>query len=90
METHIIEASSNPSFGNMKKFLEEFNGVKANSFDQRLAGSDLKGQFGSLVTLRNDVAHGRSINVSINTIYTYWQAGLAVLNVFDEVLAEEN
>lgn len=86
LEKNIIDSSANPSFGKIKQFLDQFDGSKANEFDERLKNTTEKGNLNSLVTLRNDIAHGRSINQTINDVEKYFKSGLKVLDVLDEIL----
>jgi len=40
------------------------------------------------VQLRNDFAHGDNVNISINTVITYYDAGISILNILDNIIGE--
>lgn len=82
----VIDSSCNPSTGNMNKIIEKFDGSRADKFTQLVKGTDDKAELNSLVQLRNDVAHGRTISQSINTIKKYYESGRHVLETLDSVL----
>ena len=45
-----------------------------------------KVELNSLVQLRNDLAHGRSNNPSINTVIRYYKSGVKILDILYTVL----
>ena len=86
----IIDSSCNPSTGNIGKILEQINVDKKKAFDINIKeapeGMEQKANLNSLVSLRNDIAHGRSIGSTINTVTKYFDSGVEVLNILDAVL----
>lgn len=86
----IVDSSSNPSTGIMNRFLEYFNQNKKNRFDKVLKDSlQDKANLNSLVQWRNDVAHGRSISSSINTVYSCFVSGKTILEKYYAILRSE-
>jgi len=55
-------------------------------FDKKVKESGYKDKINSLIQLRNDFAHGDSINVSIDTVITYFDAAVEVLKILDAVV----
>ena len=82
----VIDSSCNPNTGNMNNIIQKFDGHRADRFSQLVKGTDDKVELNSLVQLRNDVAHGRTISSSINTIKKYYESGRRVLETLDSVL----
>ena len=80
----IIDASFNPSPGQIYKLLERIN-VRWKC----IAGTNQKGQLKSLVELRNSFAHGTVITASINDIKNYYNAGMWILEKLDETIKGE-
>lgn len=86
LEKNIIDLSCNPSTGNMEHLLEQIDTARKELFSLRIKNTQEKMDLNSLVELRNDIAHGRSISVSINTVQRYFESGKAILNKLDAVL----
>lgn len=86
LEKQIIDSSSNPSVGLMLKMLEQFDIQRKELFDSVTKNTQEKGDLGSLVNLRNDIAHGRTNNPSINTVLRYFESGVVILNKLEAVL----
>lgn len=83
LEKMILDSSCNPNTGNM---LQNISTEKRNIFDQRVKESEKKDKLNSLVQLRNDFAHGDNINISIDTVVAYFDAGNSILGILDEVI----
>ena len=66
--------------------LRNFDNEKAEVFEESLGGED-KQRFNSLAALRNDVAHDRSINITINSVYEAFEAGGRILERLESVLS---
>lgn len=75
----IIDASYNPSPGQIYKILDKINPIWKEEFDLEIKGSNEKGQLKSLVDLRNGFAHGSAITASINDVKIYFAAGVWIL-----------
>lgn len=88
ISTKVRENSTNSSTGNISSLLGEFSSRtwKAN-FDAKVAqhGAE-KVSLNSLVQLRNDFAHGRSPNTTINTIIRYFDHARIIITLVEETL----
>lgn len=82
----IIEASFNPSTGQMYRILEKINSEWKVEFENLIKGSLQIGQLNSLVKLRNHFAHGSAITASINDVKSYYNAGVWILEKLCEVM----
>lgn len=82
----IIEASFNPSTGQMYRILEKINSAWKVEFENLIKGSLQMGQLNSLVKLRNNFAHGSVITASINDVKSYYSAGIWILEKLCEVM----
>ena len=82
----IIEASFNPSTGQMYRILEKINSDWRVGFENLIKGSSQMGQLNSLVKLRNSFAHGSAITASINDVISYYNAGIWILEKLCEVM----
>lgn len=87
LEKQIIDSSCNPSFGNIKRMIEQFDGVKAQKFEDDLKLTGYKNGLSSLVNLRNNIGHGRDITASITNVIEYYEAGKNVLLLLESVLS---
>ena len=83
---NIIDSSANPSPGIIEKYLEQFDSDRKVRFSDLLNGSQDKGNLKSLVNLRNDIAHGRTINSSINVVESYFESGKEILEILEKVI----
>ena len=83
---NIIDSSANPSPGIIEKYLEQFDGKRKERFSDLLKDSQDKGNLKSLVSLRNDIAHGRTIHSSINDIESYFESGKKILEILEKVI----
>lgn len=72
---NIIDNSANPTPGNIEKHLEQFDSRRKARFSDLLKDSQDKGNLKSLVSLRNDIAHGRTITSTINVVESYFESG---------------
>ena len=82
----IIEASFNPSTGQMYRILEKINSDWRVGFENLIKGSSQMGQLNSLVKLRNSFAYGSAITASINDVKNYYNAGIWILEKLCEVM----
>ena len=82
----IIEASFNPSTGQMYRILEKINSDWRVGFENLIKGSSQMGQLNSLLKLRNSFAHGSAITASINDVKNYYNAGIWILEKLCEVM----
>lgn len=82
----VIESSCNPSTGNMSNLLDQLDTQRKIKFNNMIKGKTEKSDLNSLVSLRNDVAHGRTMNSSINTVKKYFESGVFILEKLEESL----
>jgi len=85
-EKNIRDSSSNPSTGNMLRLLQDLNSSWCQEFDSLIKGQNEKGSLSSLVGLRNDFAHGRSVTASIGNVKQYYEDARTVLTWLDNVI----
>lgn len=83
---HILEASFNPSCGQITRSLCSINSQKNTVFENLIKGAQQKGDLGSLVELRNSFAHGNSINSSIEIVIRYYNSGIWILQQLNAAL----
>ncbi len=81
-----LDASYNPTPGQMYKVLEKMNPDWRVTFEDVIKGSTQKGQLNSLVDLRNSFAHGASITASISDVKDYFDAGKWILEELYKVI----
>lgn len=82
----IVDSSCNPNTGNILRMLEQIDAAKKTSFEDIVKGSAQKGDLNSLVNLRNDIAHGRVISVTIGTVINYFESGRYILGELEQIL----
>lgn len=82
----VVDSSCNPNTGNISKMLEQIDVAKKTSFENSIKGSTQKGDLNSLVNLRNDIAHGRVISVTIGTVIKYFESGRSILEKLEQIL----
>lgn len=82
----IIDASYNPSPGQIYKILEKINTDWKEQFENSIRGSNQKGALKSLVELRNSFAHGSPITASIGNVIDYFNAGVWILERLCDVV----
>lgn len=92
ISSNVRDSSTNPTTGNITKILESFSSTvwKARFEEKLRAHGTEKGSQNSLVQLRNDFAHGRSPNTSINNIIRYYNDSRTIITLVDETLNESN
>lgn len=91
VSSYVIDSSDNPSTGRIAKFLESFSGEMKEKFDAKLKEScSIKSDLNSLVTLRNNFAHGRDITATIDTIIKYYKSAIEVVVLLQEALKLED
>lgn len=86
LEKNIIDSSANPSTGKIASFIDQFDSVRNDAFNSSLKNTQEKTDLNSLVQLRNDIAHGRNISISIQTVKRYFESGVSILNTLDALL----
>ena len=86
IEKMILDSSCNPNTGNMSNLLQNISSEWKEQFDALVKESGKKSKINSLVQLRNDFAHGDNITVSIDTVFSYFDAAKDILNILDTVV----
>ena len=84
----VRDSSTNPSTGNISNLLGEFSSkVWKVNFDKKIKvhGAE-KVSLNSLVQLRNDFAHGKGPNTTINTIIYYFNDSRNIIKLVEETL----
>ena len=89
IERNVIDLACNPSAGNIGNILQQIDVQRRDVFESMIKGSREKADLNSLVRLRNDIAHGRDINTSINTVERYYESGIVVVGIMDSLLYKE-
>lgn len=86
---NVRDSSTNPKTGNISSLLGEFSPeIWKKDFDDKLkVHTEEKGSLNSLVQLRNDFAHGRSPNTTINTIILYFNHSRTIITLIEESLS---
>ena len=79
IEKYIRDSSSNPSTGNIMRLLQDLNICWCQEFDSKVKGQNEKGSLSSLVGLRNDFAHGKSVTASIGNVRKYFEDSRSIL-----------
>lgn len=90
LQKKIIDASFNPSTGQISSLFEKLNPKWKEQFESKLKGSQEKGDLNSLVTLRNTFSHGSSITTSMDDIERYLESGIKILDIIENIVLGEN
>lgn len=93
LKKNIIDSSSNPSTGNIKKMLEGMDSMWSNQFDENIKliskNNEHKSNLNNLVQSRNDFAHGVNLsNIKMETVIKNYQSGIYILKILDCILNE--
>lgn len=83
---HIIDASFNPSTGQIQKILSTISTDWEKQFEATIKGTKQKGELKSLVDLRNNFAHGTSITASIEDVIAYFNSGVWILEKLSDII----
>lgn len=86
LEKCIIDSSANPKTGMIEKYIEQFDSNRKDAFNNSIKNTQEKADLNSLVSLRNEIAHGRDISTTIATVKKYYESGVEVLNILDSLL----
>lgn len=86
LEKTLKDTSSNPSTGNIQKILDTINSSWSSEFQNQIKVGDAKGCLNSLVQLRNDFSHGKSITATIGDVKRYFDGAINVLNIIDSII----
>lgn len=91
LQSRVREGSSNPSLRNIIQTLQSFDDNWKKSFKNKLAAHEdsarIRSSIQSLVTLRNEFAHGGSPSASFQSIAGYYADGKALIAILDSVVS---
>jgi hypothetical protein len=86
----VRDASANPSYDNMCKFLHDFDSDWKKIFKNRIKSRPDKSQLllslQSLVDARNDFAHGGNPTASIGDVVTYFGHARQLIEIMDDIV----
>ena len=88
IEKNVLDISCNPGTRNIKNLLDRIDTEKSVKFEELTKGTVEKEDLNSLVKLRNDIAHGRDISISINTVKRFYESGIGILKVLDSLFMD--
>jgi hypothetical protein len=87
LDVNIRDSSSNPSTGNISKLLQNLNGDWLKKFETQISGKQEKASLNSLVSLRNDFAHGRNAAPSIANVKKYFEDARSIITWLNEIIS---
>ena len=85
-EAKIRDSSYNPSVDMILRLLQDISRAWQNEFDAKTKGQNEKVSLKSLIGLRNDFAHGRSVTATIGRIKEYYRDSITVLTWLHDIL----
>lgn len=86
LQKKIIDASFNPSTKQICNLFDNLNPEWKKDFESQLKGKQEKEDLNSLVSLRNSFSHGSPINVSIQVVERYFNAGKFILGLIENIV----
>lgn len=87
IENKVRDSSTNPKTSLISSVLGDFSPDWKNQFEIEMkAHNQEKQSLNSLVQLRNDFAHGKSPNTSINTIINYYADARTIVSIVDQII----
>lgn len=86
LQKKILEASFNPSSEKIYQLLKNMNRSWNDDFKKRTRDSDDKDKLDSLVSLRNDFAHGSSISATITNVIDYYESAKIIISHIDNII----
>ncbi len=91
LENKILNSSMNPKTGNIENLLQEINSTWKTKFQEKMKDiGEKKADLNSLVSLRNEFAHGYSISVTIRSVKRYYMSGVVVLKELENIIKSNN
>lgn len=90
LQKKIIDASFNPSTKQICNLFDNLNPKWKKDFESQLKGKQEKEDLNSLVSLRNSFSHGSSINVSIQVVERYFNAGKFILGLIENIVYDKS
>ena len=89
LQKNILEASFNPSTKQVSNIFDKLNSSWSQIFLEQTKSLQEKTDLNSLVSLRNDFAHGSSITTSIQTVKRYFFSGKRILEIIDDIILDK-
>lgn len=86
LRKNILDSSSNPNTGNIGSYLEKINDDWKDSFNTQTKDTEAKQNLNALVKFRNDFAHGRGIQCSIENVIRYFEESIRVLDILYNII----
>lgn len=86
LEKRILDLSCNPSTGNMERLLDQIDPKRKKAFSEKIKGTPEQNDLNSLVSIRNDIAHGRSVTTTITNVKRCFESGKIIINILDSIL----
>ncbi len=87
LQKQILEASFNPSSEKINQLLKNMNRSWNDEFKNRTRGSDDKEKLDSLISLRNDFAHGSVISATITNVIDYYNSAKTIISCIDDIIS---
>ena len=78
----------NPNYGNIKKMVKALDSKYGTILRDKIAAKNIDG-INSIVTNKNNVAHGEVSNATIRDIKNYHENALKIFKVLEEILLKE-
>ena len=88
LEKMILDSSSNPNTGNISNLLQTVSVPWKEQFEKEVKDRNIKSDINSLVQLRNDFAHGKNINISIDAMLKYFDSTVEMLYILDNIVKQ--
>lgn len=89
LQKNILEASFNPSTKQVSNIFDKLNSSWSQIFLEQTKSLQEKTDLNSLISLRNDFAHGSSITTSIQTVKRYFFSGKRILEIIDDIILDK-
>jgi len=88
VETLIDLHFRNPNYENIKKMVKALDSKHGTILQEKIADKNIKG-INSIVTNKNNVAHGKVSNATIRDIKDYHKNALKIFKVLEEIFSKE-
>ena len=90
LENKVMNSSTNPTYESICKLIKDFNDQAEATFKQNMQAlanyNKIVAQLGSLVTNRNNFAHGQTVTCSFTDIVDYYTCAKEVLICMDNII----
>lgn len=85
---HKLERFQNPNMEKNFQLMASFDEEWGKQFKIRTEG-EIKAAVNSIVKLRNDIAHGKSVSTTYINIKNYYQSSKKLLDVIEDILSSD-